>query len=126
MVRHGRRRSRRSRLGASRLGCLIELIIVGGIIYFAAYAGQDLMDYYRFQDAMKQEARFASKRTDQQIKDRLRMFADSVGLPVAAQDINIVRDDLSIHIWSEYDQPLRLPFDWKKSIHLVPSVATGL
>ena len=112
--------------GASRLGCLIQLIIVVGLIYFGAYAGQDLLDYYRFQDAMKQEARFAAKRTDTQIKDRLRMFADSVGLPVEAQDINIVRDELTIRIWSEYDQPLRLPFDWKKSIHLVPSVATGL
>ncbi len=118
--------ARLTRRGASRLGCLIELIIVVGIIYFGAYAGQDLLGYYRFQDAMKQEARFASKRTDTQIKDRLRMFADSAGLPVAAQDINIVRDELSIRIWSEYDQPLRLPFDWKKSIHLVPSVATGL
>jgi hypothetical protein len=117
---------RRQRRGASRLGCVIQLAIVVAIIYFGAYAGQDLLDYYRFQDAMKQEARFASKRSDTQIKDRLRMFADSVGLPVAAQDINIVRDELSIHIWSEYDQPLRLPFDWKKSIHLVPSVSTGL
>jgi hypothetical protein len=123
MVIDARRRQRR---GASRLGCVIELAIVVAIIYFGAYAGQDLLDYYRFQDAMKQEARFASKRSDTQIKDRLRMFADSVGLPVAAQDINIVRDELSIHIWSEYDQPLRLPFDWKKSIHLVPSVSTGL
>jgi hypothetical protein len=117
---------RGQRRGASRLGCVIQLAIVVAIIYFGAYAGQDLLDYYRFQDAMKQEARFASKRSDTQIKDRLRMFADSVGLPVAAQDINIVRDELSIHIWSEYDQPLRLPFDWKKSIHLVPSVSTGL
>lgn len=123
MVTDTRRRQRR---GASRLGCVIQLAIVVAIIYFGAYAGQDLLDYYRFQDAMKQEARFASKRSDTQIKDRLRMFADSVGLPVAAQDINIVRDELSIHIWSEYDQPLRLPFDWKKSIHLVPSVSTGL
>lgn len=123
MVTDTRRRQRR---GASRLGCVIELAIAVAIIYFGAYAGQDLLDYYRFQDAMKQEARFASKRSDTQIKDRLRMFADSVGLPVAAQDINIVRDELSIHIWSEYDQPLRLPFDWKKSIHLVPSVSTGL
>ncbi|HEY4955458.1 MAG TPA: hypothetical protein VII02_11285 [Gemmatimonadaceae bacterium] len=123
MVIDARRGQRR---GASRLGCVIQLAIVVAIIYFGAYAGQDLLDYYRFQDAMKQEARFASKRSDTQIKDRLRMFADSVGLPVAAQDINIVRDELSIHIWSEYDQPLRLPFDWKKSIHLVPSVSTGL
>jgi len=47
-------------------------------------------------------------------------------LLIDSDAINIVRDELSIRIWSEYDQPLRLPFDWKKSIHLVPSVATGL
>lgn len=108
--------------GTSRLGCVIQLAILVTIIYFGVYAGQDLLDYYRLRDAMKQEARFATLRTDTQIKDRLRSFADSVGLPVAAQDVNIVRDQNIIHIWSEYDQPLRLPFDIQKSVHLRPSV----
>jgi hypothetical protein len=108
--------------GTSRLGCVIQLAILATIIYFGVYAGQDLLDYYRLRDAMKQEARFATLRTDTQIKDRLRSFADSVGLPVAAQDVNIVRDQNIIHIWSEYDQPLRLPFDIQKSVHLRPSV----
>jgi hypothetical protein len=108
--------------GTSRLGCVVQVAILATIIYFGAYAGQDLLDYYRLRDAMKQEARFATLRTDTQIKDRLRSFADSVGLPVAAQDVNIVRDQNIIHIWSEYDQPLRLPFDIQKSVHLRPSV----
>jgi len=108
--------------GTSRLGCVVQLAILATIIYFGVYAGQDLLDYYRLRDAMKQEARFATLRTDTQIKDRLRSFADSVGLPVAAQDVNIVRDQNIIHIWSEYDQPLRLPFDIQKSVHLRPSV----
>lgn len=110
------------RRGASRLGCLIQLIILGGLLYFGMYAGQDLLEYYRLRDAMKQEARFATLRTDTQIRDRLRSFADSVGLPVDAQDINIVRDENTIKIWTEYDQPLRLPFDIQKSVHLRPSV----
>jgi hypothetical protein len=110
------------RRGASRLGCLIQLIIVGGLLYFGAYAGQDLLEYYRLRDAMKQEARFATLRTDTQIRDRLRSFADSVGLPVDAQEINIVRDENTIKIWTEYDQPLRLPFDIEKSVHLRPFV----
>lgn len=110
------------RRGASRLGCLIQLIILGGLLYFGMYAGQDLLEYYRLRDAMKQEARFATLRTDTQIRDRLRSFADSVGLPVDAQEINIVRDENTIKIWTEYDQPLRLPFDIQKSVHLRPSV----
>lgn len=112
--------------GASRLGCLIQLVILGGLLYFGLYAGQDLLEYYRLRDAMKQEARFATLRTDTQIKDRIRSFADSVGLPEEASDINIVRGENTIQIWSEYDQPLRLPFNIEKSIHLKPSVEQRL
>lgn len=108
--------------GTGRLGCVIWLGLLIGVIYFGMYAGQDLLDYYRLRDAMSQEGRFAGRRTDQQIKDRLRLFADSVGLPVEAQDINIVRDENTIRIWTEYDQPLRLPFDIQKAVHLRPSV----
>jgi hypothetical protein len=91
----------RSRAGTSRLGCVIQLAILAGIIYFGIYAGQDLLDYYRLRDAMKQEGRFATIRTDAQIRDRLRLFADSVGLPAEAQEINIVRDENTIRIWTE-------------------------
>lgn len=113
--------SSRTRLGASRLGCVIQLGILVAVIYFGMYAGQDLLYYYRLRDAMKQEIRFAGSRSDTQIKDRLRLFADSVDLPAEAHDINVVRDENRIRIWSEYDQPLRLPFDLKKSIHLRPT-----
>lgn len=119
-------RRTRGRLGASRIGCLIQLVVLGGIIYFGAYAGQDLLDYYRIRDAMKQQARFASQRTDAQIKAHLRSFADSVGLPIEAQDINVVRGDNMIRIWTEYDQPLRLPFDIQKSVHLRPEIERPL
>jgi hypothetical protein len=109
------------RRGASRLGCLIQLAILVSVIYFGAYAGQDLLEYYRFRDAMKQEIRFAKFRNDGQIKDHLRSFADSVELPAEARDVNIVRDENTIKIWSEYDQPLRLPFKIQRSVHLRPS-----
>ncbi len=105
---------------------MIQLVILGGLLYFGMYAGQDLLDYYRLRDAMKQEARFATLRTDTQIKDHLRSFADSVGLPEEASDINVVRGENTIRIWSEYDQPLRLPFDIQKSVHLRPSVEQRL
>ncbi len=112
----------RRRHGTSRLGCLVQLILLGGIIYFGVFLSQDALAFYRLRDAMKQEARFASTRTDQQMKDRLRAFTDSVKLPAPAKDINIVRGDGHIRIWSDYDQELKLPFDMHKTIHLRPSV----
>jgi hypothetical protein len=112
------------RRGASRLGCLLQLAIVACLIYVATMVGEDALTYYRFQDAMKNEARFAEKRSDQQIKDHLRAFTDSVKLPPSAQDINIVREENTIRIWAEYDQEFKLPFKYSKTVHLKPSAET--
>jgi hypothetical protein len=107
--------------GASRLGCLIQIVIVVCIVYFGMLAGEDALAYYRFKDAMKNEARFAAVRTDQDIKSRLRAFTDSVQLPPQASEINVVREGNRIRIWSEYDQVFKLPFKKTKVVHLRPS-----
>jgi hypothetical protein len=112
----------KARGGTSRLGCLVQLIILGGILYFGVFMGEDALSYYRLRDAMKQEARFAGHRTDQQIRDRLKAFTDSVQLPEAAKEIRIVRDENKIHIWTEYDQEVKLPFNQSRVIHLRPSI----
>lgn len=112
----------RERRGRSRLGCLVQLIIVGAIVYFAAIAGEEALVYYRFQDAMKNEARFAYRRTDQQIKDHLRAFTDSVKLPLEAKEIFVARETNNIRIWAEYDQEFKLPWNKTKIVHLKPSV----
>jgi len=96
-------------------------VIVVAIIYFGMLAGEDALAYYRFKDAMKNEARFAAVRTDQDIKNRLRAFTDSVKLPAAARDINVVRDGNQIRIWAAYDQVFKLPFKRTKVVHLRPS-----
>lgn len=117
-----RRARSAGRYGTSRLGCLVQLAILGGLIYFGMYMGEDALSYYRLRDAMKQEGRFAAHRTDQQIRDRLKAFTDSVQLPDAAKEIKIVRDDSMIHIWTEYDQEVKLPFNQSRVIHLRPSI----
>lgn len=114
--------SRNNRVGASRLGCLIQIVIVVAIFYFGTLAGQEALVYYRFKDAMKNEARFAATRTDSEMSRRLKAFTDSVDLPTAARDIKIVRTENQIRIWSEYDQEFKLPFNHTKVVHLKPSV----
>ena len=113
---------KRQRRGASRLGCLIQIAIVAIIVYFGLLAGEEALAYYRFKDAMKNEARFAAIRTDQDIRNRLRVFADSVELPAQAKDVRIVREGNRIRIWSEYDQVFKLPLKHTRVIHLRPSV----
>jgi hypothetical protein len=112
----------RPRNGASRLGCLIQIAIVAIIIYFGLLAGEEALAYYRFKDAMKNEARFASIRSDQEIRNRLRVFADSVELPAEAKDVRVVREGNRIRIWSEYDQVFKLPLKKTRVVHLRPSV----
>ena len=108
--------------GASRLGCLLQIVVIVTIIYFGLLAGEEALAYYRFKDAMKTEARFASIRSDQEIRTRLRAFTDSVKLPMEAKEINVVREGNEIRIWSEYDQVIKLPFNKTRIFHLRPSV----
>lgn len=110
-----------NRAGTGRFGCIVQLVLVGGLFYIGAQLAEDGMAFYRLRDAMMQEARFVPKRSDQQIRDRLRAFTDSVKLPAAAKEINIVRDDNRIRIWSEYDQEIKLPFGRGRTIHFRPS-----
>ena len=110
------------RRGVSRLGCLLQILFLAAVVYVGLLAGEEALAYYRFKDAMKNEARFAAERSDQDIRNRLRAFTDSVQLPDAARDIKVVREGNRIRIWSEYDQEFKLPFKQKKVVHLRPEV----
>jgi hypothetical protein len=111
---------RRTQRGTSRLGCLIWLLILAAIVYVGTRVADDVMAYYRYRDAMKQETRFAATRSDAEIIRRLRAFTDSVKLPLAARDVKVVRDENGIRIWAEYDAELKLP-KYSRVFHLRPS-----
>lgn len=110
----------RSRRGAGRLGCLFQLAIVACVIYVGYVVFDDVVAYFRYRDAMKQETRFAATRSDAEMSRRLRAFSDSVKLPPSAREVKIVRDERRIRIWTEYDAKLRLPF-YERTFHLRPS-----
>jgi hypothetical protein len=98
------------RAGRSTLGCLFTLLLVVAAGYFALNVGEPYMRFYRFKDAMRQELRFASNRTDADITRRLAAFADSIGLPPeAGAGVKVKREGRSISIWSEYAEHVELP-----------------
>ncbi|HEY3113727.1 MAG TPA: hypothetical protein VGJ62_08585 [Gemmatimonadaceae bacterium] len=115
-----------SRRGESRLGCLIVLLILAVAAYFAVDFGEAYFRFYQFKDAMGQEARFATTKTDEQITKRLSSLADSLQLPPGAELVTIERTPTIITISSDYDEVIKLPLKKEYVIHFHPSALSRL
>jgi len=115
-----------SRPGVSRLGCLIVLLILAVGAYIAVDFGEAYFRYYQFKDAMGQEARFATTKTDDQITERLVALADSLQLPPGAELISIQRSPSVITISSDYDEVIVLPLKKEQVLHFHPYAASRL
>src|SRR5688500_11304179 len=110
MTRRARLGDARNRRGKSALSCLFPMLVVTIIGYIALHASDAAFKYYRLRDAMQQEARFSHRKTDDQIRTRLRAFVDSLGMPIAARRINIRRTETRITISADYEQTIDFPF----------------
>ena len=115
-----------SRRGATPLGCLIPLLILAVGAYLAVDFGEAYFRFYQFKDAMGQEARFATDRTDAQITGHLSALADSLELPPGAELITITRGPTMITISSDYDEIIKLPLKKERIIHFHPLVVSRL
>jgi hypothetical protein len=102
------------------------LLILAVGAYVAADFGGAYFRYYRFKDAMGNEARFATTTTDEQISTRLSALADSLQLPPGAELITIVRGPTIVTISSDYDEIIKLPFKKEQVIHFHPYVVSRL
>lgn len=113
-----------SRRGSSSLGCLFSLLVLAAIVYFGVNIGEVYFRYYQYQDAMRQEVRFAAHNNDATILRHLRDQADSLGLPEAAQNVTLQRDGHHIEIEAEYYEHVELPLT-VRDVYLNPH-AEGL
>ena len=113
-----------NRRGASALGCLVPLLLFAAAGYVAVGFGEAYFRFYKFQDAMSQEARFADYRSEEVIQKRLVLVADSLGLPTGADQVTVTRTQGGIRINAEYDEVIKLPFKKEHVIHFSP-VAQG-
>lgn len=115
MVARGLRR------GSSRLGCLVGVLFFVTVAYFGFNVGEVYLRFYRFRDAMEQEARFAHNRDDDSIKTRLAALADSLGLPDDAGRIIVNRDAARIILRTSYTEHVELPM-FVRDFHFKPQV----
>ncbi len=97
------------RRGLSSLGCLVTLLLAAAVAYFGFSIGEHYVRFFQYQDAMRQEVRFAAHNSDALILRHLRTRADSLGLPEAAGEVSLQRDGRHIEIESEYYVHIELP-----------------
>jgi len=109
----------RARRGAGKLGCLFSLLLLVALGYFAVNIGEVYLRYYTFNDAIAQEVRFASTRTDEAIRRRLGALADSLGLPEDAARVNVRRTGNRIRVSVEYSEHVELPL-FVREFHFAP------
>jgi hypothetical protein len=105
--------------GRSSLGCLFVLLLVAVALYFGVNIGETYWRFYEFQDAMRQEVRFARQISDDRIKDHLAALADSLGLPEEATDITVNRTEGVISVSAEYSERVEFPL-FARQIHFNP------
>jgi hypothetical protein len=116
-------RRRRSRSGVTVIGCLFMILLIVAGYYLASGLGSAYFRSYRYKDAMSQEIRFASTRSDFEIKQRLAAAADSIGIPSAGQSVGIKRSGKHLRVWADYDEIVRFPFIIR-SFHFHPAAET--
>jgi hypothetical protein len=88
---------------------LFTLLILAAIIYFGAKVGEGYYHFYEFQDVMQAQARFATNFTDEQIRQRLALTADSLGLPPEASLVTVDRTPHHITIGADYVETVEFP-----------------
>lgn len=97
------------RRGRGSLGCLVALMLVATVLYFGVGIGEHYFRFYQYQDAMRQEVKFAAHNSDALILRHLRERADSLGLPEAAGEVNLQREGRHIEMDSEYYVLIEIP-----------------
>jgi hypothetical protein len=115
----------RNRPGKVKLGCLFTLVIVSALAFYGVNIGEVVINFYEYQDAMAQEAKFAAHTADDAIIAHLRAKADSLGLPIEAQKITVRRRGGQIWIWAVYHETIELPFTMRE-YELMPHVEGDL
>lgn len=98
-----------TRSGRSSLGCLLVLLLVAVALYFGVNFGEAYWRFYEYQDAMRQEVRFAKQIPDDRMRLHLSALADTLGLPEEAHDITIERTNSDISVSAEYTEQIVLP-----------------
>lgn len=103
--------ARDRQLGRGRLRLLITLLITLVLIVLAVRLVPVYVKKFEFNEAVREEAKFAAVRDASSPEVRLRLFrkAQELGLPIQAQQILVTPSGQGIYISVSYTVPVQLP-----------------
>lgn len=115
------------RQGMTRLGCLFALLLVTVGLYYGVNIGGVYLEYWRFKEEMKSQARLAPSIDDDTIRRRLIRKIEEIGLPDEARNITVRRTvrPREILIRTSYRETLELPF-YRYTLTLTPEAKAPL
>lgn len=113
-----------NRRGASKIGCLLSLVLFGGAIFYGVQLGRIYFRYYELVDEMRASARFASNQSDEVIRRNIQLTVDDLGIPAEAKRITIRRfgPPATIRIRTTYSERIELPLRRHIDIPFRPTV----
>jgi hypothetical protein len=97
----------------------MSVLFVAALGYFGYPAGEKYFRYLRYKDAMEQEVLNHAQRPIVEIRARLRLVADSLGLPEDAGIVVVKKNGKQITIEAHYDETFDLP-GFKRDVHFEP------
>lgn len=110
----------RSKAGGSRLGCILGLALLGLGVYAATVVVDSEFRFRSVQEAVRQQARVATGKSEREIREQLLREIGDLDLPPAARRIYVRRGDGSIRISLDYSDTLTF-FDrwtWVRDRHV--------
>jgi hypothetical protein len=107
-----------NRRGSTETGCLSWILVIAIIAYAGMHIGAPYMRFYRFRDAVDQQARYATFRNDDSIREEIWAAADSLGLPEEAYHVTVERAPSAIRIFGSYDDSWKL-LRYTRAVHFI-------
>ena len=92
-----------SQRGEGKVGCIIGLIVLIVVAYFAIVMLPSYINMWEFKDMMEEEAKFAAVRKDaDEIKHRLLTKAKELELPIGEEQVDVKLDSKRVEIEVKY------------------------
>lgn len=107
-----------SRRGSAGMGCLSWLLILAITVYVGMNVGAPYMRYYRFRDAVNQQVRYATFRSNDAMREEIWAAADSLGLPEEAYHVTVERAPSQIRVFGSYIDSWQL-FRYSRPVHFI-------
>jgi hypothetical protein len=82
---------------------LIKLAVVAVLANAAVRTVPVYWSYFKFKDAVEESARFSSRRSEEDVRDRVLAIANRFEIPITAGDIRVRKENETTFVETAYD-----------------------